>query len=131
MAGSAAGPRSTARRGGAAPVKGEHPQVQGGAFELVDQARTVERETLFTYRGKPYTIPVSFNVEQGLEYLHLSRVKDQGYAVDWAMEAALGTDGYAALRSVQGLESKVLESMMQLIATRMLSAGTGPDDPKA
>ncbi len=128
MAGSAAGPRNTRRR--VTPPVTAHPQVSGGAFELVDQARSVERETLFTYRGKAHTIPVSFSVEQGLEYLHLSRVRDQGYAVDWAMETALGTEGYAALRSVQGLDSKVLESMMQLIATRMLSAGTDPDDPK-
>jgi hypothetical protein len=35
------------------------------------------------------------------------------------------------LRSVQGLEPRVLEGMVQLITTRMIGAGSEADDPKA
>lgn len=127
MAGTAAGP-ARAPRGAARP---KPDQVAGGAFELVDKPRKVEREVLFTYRGKEHTIPKSFGIEQGLEYAYLNRTQGLGYAVDWSMEQALGTEGYRVLRSVQGLESRVLEGMVQLITTRMISAGSEADDPKA
>jgi len=104
------------------------PHVPGGAFEFTDTAPStpVAREVLFTYRGKEHTIPVDFELGDAMEYAHIARTQGPDKAVDFALELALGTAGYAALRAVRGLKPVQLERIVGMVTTRVAGGGTSP-----
>lgn len=102
------------------------PEVAGGAVRLgVSAPEPVERETLFYAGDVGYTIPKRFGVNAALGYAHMLRTRGANAAVDWAMERALGSVGYAVLREQEDLTDKQLESMVTLIVSRI--EGEAPD----
>jgi len=102
------------------------PEVAGGAVTLGAAAPEVERETLFYVNGVGYTIPKSFRPNAALGYAHVVRTQGVTAAVDWAMEKALGSVGYAVLRDQEDLTDEVMDNMVALIVSRM----EGLPDPK-
>jgi hypothetical protein len=130
----AAKPKPTPRRKPAAPKPvtdsvsrvDTAPEVPGGAVELGTTGFEVERETLFYVAGVGYTIPKSFGPSAALGYAHTQRTQGGNAAVDWAMERALGTVGYAVLREQDDLTEVQLDNMVSLIIARI----EGLPDPK-
>jgi hypothetical protein len=102
------------------------PDVPGGAVELGNKIEPAERETLFYVNKIAYTIPKTFGLNAALSYAHVQRTQGQNAAVDWAMERALGTVGYAVLRDQDDLTDVQLENMITLIIARI----EGLPDPK-
>lgn len=118
-----------ATRGGSrtAPSTPAAPHVPGGAFELTDtDTGPVAREVLFTYRGTEFTIPVDFELGDAMTYAHLARTQGPDKAVDWALELALGSAGYASLRAVRGLKPAQLERIVAIVTTRVAGGGLDP-----
>lgn len=101
-------------------------EVPGGAIELGGGTAPVERETLFYVGGIGYTIPKSFGPAAALGYAHVQRTQGGNAAVDWAMEKALGSIGYAVLREQDDLTETQLDNMITLIIARI----EGLPDPK-
>lgn len=102
------------------------PEVAGGAARLGTEAAPVERETLFYVDGVGYTIPKTFAPNAALGYAHMVRTQGTSAGVDWAMERALGTVGYAVLREQDDLTQTQLDNMIALIIARI----EGLPDPK-
>jgi hypothetical protein len=102
------------------------PEISGGAVTLGAKAPEIERETLFYVGGVGYTIPKSFRPNAALGYAHVVRTQGTTAAVDWAMEKALGTVGYAVLREQEDLTDEVLTNMVTLVIARI----EGLPDPK-
>lgn len=136
-------PRSTTRKpvtpqeyaaaeGRTTPVSGtvsavpDAPDVPGGAVTLGASVPAIERETLFYVDGVGYTIPKQFPPNAALGYAHVARTQGVTAAVDWALEQALGTVGYAVLRDQRDLEQQTLDNMVALIIARI----EGLPDPK-
>lgn len=103
----------------------EAPEVAGGAVTLGAPVN-IDRETLFYVDGIGYTIPKSFGPNAALGYAHIARTLGQNAAIDWAMEKALGTVGYAVLRDQDDLTQDQLDNMITLIIARI----EGLPDPK-
>lgn len=113
---------------GSVPVALAAPaEVPGGALELADVSTPVDREVLFRYQGKAYLIPAAFELGDSLTYVNLSRHFGADIAADWAMELALGVDGYAVLRSVRGLSPEKLDAIVAMVTARV----AGTQVPKA
>lgn len=66
-------------------------------FTTNTEAAPVEREDLFSLGGATYTIPVSFSAGETLTYVDGLRKYGPDMAASWALEMALGEDGYRAL----------------------------------
>ncbi len=118
-----------ATRGGTRTVSSapSAPHVPGGAFEFTDSdTGPVAREVLFTYRGTEHTIPVDFELGDAMEYAHIARTQGPDKAVDFALELALGTAGYAALRAVRGLKPAQLQRIVGMVTERVAGGGVNP-----
>lgn len=102
------------------------PEVAGGAVRLGSKVPPVEREVLFYVDDVGYTLPKTFGPAAALGYAHVQRTLGANAAVDWAMEKALGTVGYAVLREQDDLTDVQLSNMVALIVARI----EGLPDPK-
>lgn len=110
------------------PVLAAAPEVPGGAIELGGQPVVAQpREVLFRYQGKAFTIPVAFEIGDNLTYVHLGRKFGPDIAADWAMELALGEEGYRVFRSVRGLTDSQTDAVVALVTARV----AGVQVPKA
>ncbi len=58
----------------------------------------VEKTPVFKYDGKTWKANKVFSAGAMLTYLRNIRVYGQSSATEWLLEAALGSEGYAALR---------------------------------
>lgn len=70
------------------------------SFTTPKEATPVQREPLFALDGVTYTIPTRFTPSEMLMYAHATRHYGPDQAVSWALEIALGADGYTTLMNV-------------------------------
>lgn len=69
------------------------------SFTTPKEPKPVEREPLFALDGITYTVPKRFTPSDMLMYAHAVRHYGNDQATSWALEIALGPDGYNALLS--------------------------------
>lgn len=92
-----------------------------------------EREPLFTLDGTEYTIPVQMTVPEMYSYVHMRRTLGNDAAVSWAMEQALGEQGYFALLTAKDsvVSDTAFIQLANVITARYLGLSATVPGPKA
>lgn len=94
----------------------------------------VEREDFFSLDGTVYTIPAAFSAGETLTYVDGLRKYGPDMAASWALELALGEDGYRALLGApEHVVSKEDFERLLIVVTRRLLGQESPvpGGPKA
>lgn len=93
----------------------------------------IEREELFSIDGKSYTIPKRFEPLEMAKYTHLVDTLGADSAGMWALQAALGDEGYFAYLNLppRAVSQEDFVVVMQVVTGRMVGLSTvipkGPD----
>lgn len=101
------------------------PEVAGGVIRFTEtppEERAEKRSVLFTIDDREYTVLDNPGAELGLEYLRQARILGPLGATDWAMEAMLGADAYAALRRCKGLPVKGLQRVVEVVSQKLVGS---------
>ncbi len=91
-----------------------------------DDKAKPETETLFSIDGIPYDIPKRFGANIALQYARIVRERGSDQAVGWALEKALGRDGYSALMAFDDLEVEDLETITVTVLKRIAAGMEAP-----
>jgi hypothetical protein len=103
-------------------------------IEITTQAVAppVEREPLLTIDGVALTIPKRFLPTDMLQYLHVLQVGGGDAAAKWALQLALGDDGFWKLIDAgAALTEDALGQMINCVTGRLLGLDTPVPGPKA
>jgi hypothetical protein len=102
-------------------------------FSSTTEAAPVRREELFSLDGVVYTIPVKFDTTDSLGYVEALRKYGTDVAVSWALELALGPDGYQTLLSVPHgtISDDQFAVLVNIVTNRILGKEVHIPGPKA
>jgi hypothetical protein len=101
------------------------------SFTTPAEPKPVEREPLFALDGVTYTIPKRFTPSDMLMYAHAVRHFGNDQAVSWALEAALGSDGYSALLGAgDAIGHDDFGKLIAVVTYRMLGLDAEVPGPK-
>ncbi len=121
------------------PPGTQEPDGEAGpaGFEVlrltpVSDPEPARRVPLFTItlsgKERVYTVLADPQPVIGLEYTHRCRTEGVGMALDWLLEAMLGTEGYSALRGYDQLTSADIGRVMDVVLKITLGALDIPKD---
>lgn len=90
-----------------------------------------EREPLFTTGGKTYTIPVRVSAGVALQWVDIVAVRGDSAGLVWALNWALGTEGYFALRSHRTISDEHYRIIRDAVQEKFIGAleRTNPKAP--
>lgn len=88
----------------------------------------VEKTPVFKYDGKTWKANKVFSAGAMLTYLRNIRIYGQSNATEWLLEAALGEQGYAALR--EALSQTTDRAPLQSVVTDLEARIMGWDPPE-
>lgn len=102
-------------------------------FNTAKNTPAAEREELFSLDGTVYTIPVSFSAGQTLTYVDGLRKYGPDMAGAWALETALGTEGYQALLGADEatIPREAFVKLLTVVTRRILGQDAEVPGPKA
>lgn len=92
----------------------------------VDRAEFEPRAELFTIDGVSYSARTNFSATETLKYFRIGRKSGADAAVDWAMEAALGEDGYLAFLDYPYLSKDKARAIVDQILSRLVGVEIDP-----
>lgn len=125
---------SRARTNGAKTAKVVKASLPANVIVLdtaTDHAPFEEREPLFALNGVVYEARTNFSASEVLTYGQIGRAQGLDAAVDWAMETALGKDGYRALLDYPYLpRDKASDIIGQVIGRLQSPVVFDPKSPK-
>lgn len=90
------------------------------------------REALFSIDGTEYTIPVEFPPTAAMLYTNVQATGGDEQATTWAMQLALGVEGFAALCSVD-IPKEEFVKMLAVVIGKIQGftiSAPGATDPK-
>jgi hypothetical protein len=103
-------------------------------FELSNKAKreTVDREVLFTIDGVPYTIPKRFRPLEMARYAHMVSQEGADQAGVWALQLALGDDGYLALLNLppEAIDKDTWAGLLGVVIARLVGLDREVPGPK-
>lgn len=87
-----------------------------------------EREPLFVAGGKTYTIPVRVSAGIALQWLEIASIQGDTAAMVWALNWALGDEGYLVLRGHRTVSDDHYATIIRAVRAKFVSAQerTGP-----
>lgn len=102
-------------------------------FTTNPEAPAVEREDFFSLDGTVYTIPAAFSAGETLTYVDGLRKYGPDMAASWALELALGEDGYRALLGAPEhvVSRQDFARLVTVITSRLLGQESAVPGPKA
>ncbi len=102
-------------------------------FKKSDPIETPEKTPVFKYDGKTWKANRVFSAGAMLTYLRNIRMYGQSSATEWLLEAALGSDGYTALREAlsQTTDRAPLQSIVSDLERRILGMEQSESLPQA
>jgi hypothetical protein len=102
-----------------------------------DKKRERPQKLIFSIDEKDYTIPADFTAAEGLTFVDLLRRQGTDVATAWALEYALGTEGYRALLVIGAHPDhderfrEVCNIVVAEVSGKRFGVSTAPKEPPA
>lgn len=110
------------------------PRKKPSVIEFNSESDRTEfdpKEPLFSIDGTLYEARTKFSASEFLKYVRIAQTKGSDAAVDWAMESALGEEGYLAFLDYPYLTADKARQIIDQIIERLVGPyKNGLADPK-